>query len=200
MRKLRPRLASAREGVGSTSLLLQWESWRWPRALTGTLHRAPKLSQEDTLLLAEFTNATGDSVFDDTLKQAISVQLAQSPFLSILSPARTRATLRLMAKPLDTKLTTEVASDLCQRAGCKAYISGSIASLGSQYVIGLEATNCKTGDPVAQEQVTAENKEQVLKALDEAATNSVRNLASRSAQSRSSTPRWIKPPRLHWKL
>ena len=134
------------------------------------LHRAPKLSQDDTLLLAEFTNATGDSVFDDTLKQAISVQLAQSPFLSILSPARTRATLRLMAKPLDTKLTTEVASDLCQRAGCKAYISGSIASLGRQYVIGLQATNCKTGDPVAQEQVTAENKEQVLKALDEAAT------------------------------
>jgi eukaryotic-like serine/threonine-protein kinase len=133
------------------------------------LQRAPKLTQEDTLVLAEFTNATGDPVFDDTLKQAISVQLAQSPFLSILSTARTRATLRLMAKPPSTALTPDVASDLCQRAGSKAYISGSIASLGSQYVIGLEATNCKTGDPVAQEQVTAENKEQVLKALDQAA-------------------------------
>src|SRR4029077_9739514 len=130
------------------------------------LHRAPKLTKEDTLVLAEFTNSTGDPVFDDTLKQAISVQLGQSPFLSILSPARTRATLRLMAKPSDTKLTPEVASDLCQRAGSTAYISGSIASLGSQYVIGLQATNCKTGESVVQEQVTAENKEEVLRALD----------------------------------
>jgi len=135
------------------------------------LHRAPKLTKEDTLVLAEFTNSTGDPVFDDTLKQAISVQLGQSPFLSILSPARTRATLRLMAKPSDTKLTPEVASDLCQRAGSTAYISGSIASLGSQYVIGLQATNCKTGESVVQEQVTAENKEKVLRALDQAATN-----------------------------
>ena len=121
-------------------------------------------------MLADFTNTTGDPVFDDTLKQAISVQLAQSPFLNILSSARTRATLRLMAKPLDTRLTPDVASDLCQRAGGKAYISGSISSLGSQYVIGLDAINCKTGDPLAQEQVTAENKEHILQALDHAAT------------------------------
>ena len=133
-------------------------------------HRAPKLTGEDTLVLADFTNSTGDPVFDDTLKQAISVQLAQSPFLNILSSARTRATLRLTAKPPGTKLSPDVASDLCQRAGGKAYISGSIASLGSQYVIGLDATNCKTGDPLVQEQVTAENKEHVLKALDKAAT------------------------------
>jgi eukaryotic-like serine/threonine-protein kinase len=133
-------------------------------------HRAPKLSEEDTLVLADFTNTTGDPVFDDTLKQAISVQLAQSPFLNILSFARIRATLRLMAKPLDTRLTPDVASDLCQRAGGTAYISGSISTLGSQYVIGLDATNCKTGDPLAQEQVTAENKEHVLKALDQATT------------------------------
>ncbi len=133
-------------------------------------HRTPKLTDEDTLVLADFSNSTGDSVFDDTLKQAISVQLAQSPFLNILSNARTRATLKLMAKPSDTKLMPDVASDLCQRAGGKAYISGSIASLGSQYVIGLEAINCKTGDLLAQEQVTAENKEHILKALDEAAT------------------------------
>ena len=134
-------------------------------------HRMPKLAKEDILVLADFTNTTGDPVFDDTLKQAISVQLAQSPFLNILSNARTRATLKLMAKPPGTRLTPEVVSDLCQRAGCKAYISGSIASLGSQYVIGLDAINCKTGDPLAQEQVTAENKEHILKALDEAATN-----------------------------
>jgi serine/threonine protein kinase/tetratricopeptide (TPR) repeat protein len=133
-------------------------------------YRTPKLTDEDTLVLSDFTNATGDPVFDDTLKQAISVQLAQSPFLDILSNAKTRATLKLMAKPLATRLTSDVASELCQRAGGKAYISGSIASLGSQYVIGLEAVNCKTGDSLAQEQVTAENKEQILKALDEAAT------------------------------
>jgi serine/threonine protein kinase/Flp pilus assembly protein TadD len=133
-------------------------------------HRAPKLAKEDILVLADFTNTTGDPVFDDTLKQAISVQLVQSPFLNILSNARTRATLKLMAKPPGTRLTPDVASDLCQRAGGKAYISGSIASLGSQYVIGLDAINCKTGDPLAQGQVTAGDKEHILKALDEAAT------------------------------
>jgi len=133
-------------------------------------HRKPKLTGEDMLVLADFANTTGDPVFDDTLKQAISVQLAQSPFLNILSNARTRATLKLMAKAPDSRLAPDVASDLCQRAGGKAYISGSIASLGSQYVIGLQAINCKTGDPLAQEQVTAENKEHILKALDEAAT------------------------------
>ena len=141
-------------------------------AVSGYLYfrRTPRLSEEDTLVLADFTNTTGDPVFDDTMKQAISVQLAQSPFLNILSYARIRATLRLMAKPSDTRLTPDVASDLCQRARGKAYISGSISTLGSQYVIGLDATDCKTGDPIAQEQVTAENKEHILKALDQAAT------------------------------
>jgi serine/threonine protein kinase/tetratricopeptide (TPR) repeat protein len=134
------------------------------------MHRLPKLTTEDSVVLADFTNTTGDPIFDDTLKQAISVQLAQSPFLNILSNARIRSTLRLMAKPPGTKLTPEVAGDLCQRASGKAYISGSIANLGTQYVIGLNAINCKTGDPLAQEQVTAENKEHILKALDEAAT------------------------------
>src|SRR3984893_10077555 len=134
------------------------------------VHRTPKLTTEDSVVLADFTNTTGDPIFHDTLKQAISVQLAQSPFLNILSNARIRSTLKLMAKPSGTKLTPEIASDLCQRAGGKAYISGSIANLGSQYVIGLDAINCKTGDPLAQEQVTAENKEHILKALDEAAT------------------------------
>src|ERR1700694_6173445 len=98
--------------------------------------------KNDNLVLPDFTNTTGDPVFDDTLKQAISVQLAQSPFLNILPNARTRATLKLMAKPPRTRLTPEVESDLCQRAGGKAYISGSSASLGSQYVIGLAAINC----------------------------------------------------------
>ena len=130
----------------------------------------PKLTDKDTIVLADFNNTTGDPVFDDTLKQAISVQLAQSPFLNILSESRTRATLKLMAKPSGTKVTPEVARDLCQRAGAKAYVAGTIGSLGSQYVIGLDAVNCRTGDPLVQAQVTAENKEHVLKALGEVAT------------------------------
>ena len=129
-----------------------------------------KLTEHDTLVLADFNNSTGDPVFDDTLKQAISVQLAQSPFLNILSDAKIRATLKLMAKPPGTKLTPEVADDLCQRAGSKAYITGSIASLGSQYVIGVDAINCETGDTLVKEQVTATSKEQVLKALGDATT------------------------------
>ena len=131
---------------------------------------SPKLTDQDTLVLADFDNSTGDPIFDDTLKQAISVQLGQSPFLNILSDARTRATLRLMAKPLGTKVTSDVARDLCQRAGAKAYVAGAIGSLGSQYVIGLNAVNCKTGDPLVQEQATADRKEHVLRVLGEIAT------------------------------
>ena len=131
-------------------------------------HRPPKLTEQDTLVLADFNNTTGDPVFDDTLKQAISVQLAQSPFLNVLSDARVRSTLKLMAKPPDTKLTPDVARELCLRAGGMGYIAGTIASLGSQYVIGIDVMNCRTGDPLAQEQITAANKERVLKALGEA--------------------------------
>ena len=130
----------------------------------------PLLNETDQVLLSDFVNTTGDPAFDETLKEAISVQLAQSPFLNLLSDARIRATLELMTKPVDTKLTPEVARDLCQRAGGKAYIRGSIATLGSQYVVGLKAINCQTGDSLAHEQVTAESKEHVLKALDRAAT------------------------------
>jgi len=133
-------------------------------------HLSPKLTDQDTLVLADFDNSTGDPIFDDTLKQAISVQLAQSPFLNILSDARTRATLRLMAKPPGTKVTSDVARDLCQRAGAKAYVAGAIGNLGSQYVIGLNAVNCKTGDPLVQEQATADRKEHVLRVLGEIAT------------------------------
>ena len=172
------RLYPTGEAGTTSGLRKRWKAVAAAAIATGALaaggylyfHPKPRLSEGDTLVLADFSNTTGDPVFDDTLKQAISVQLAQSPFLNILSSTRTRATLRLMAKPLDTRLTPEVASDLCQRAGGKAYISGSVSSLGSQYVIGLDATNCKTGDLLVQEQVTAENKEHILKSLDQAAT------------------------------
>ncbi len=133
-------------------------------------HRpTPKLTEKDTIVVGDFANSTGDPVFDDALKQALSVSLRQSPFLNVLSDEKVAATLKLMTKPVNTPLTPDVAQELCQRADSKAYIAGSIASLGSQYVIGLKAVNCLNGDTLAQEQATAAGKEKVLDALGEAA-------------------------------
>jgi eukaryotic-like serine/threonine-protein kinase len=129
-----------------------------------------RLTEKDTIVLADFANSTGDPVFDDTLKTALSVSLNQSPFLNVLSDNKVTATLKLMTRPHDTKLTPDVARELCQRAGSKAYLAGSIASLGSQYVLELKALNCQNGDPLAEEQVTAASKEKVLDALGEAAS------------------------------
>ena len=134
------------------------------------LHRPPKLTDKDTIVLADFTNTTGDVVFDDTLKTALTVSLRQSPFLNVLGEDKIAATLRLMARPTNTPLTSDVTREVCQRSGSEAYIAGSIASLGSQYVLGLKAVNCQSGDLLAQEQVTATAKEKVLDALDEAAS------------------------------
>jgi eukaryotic-like serine/threonine-protein kinase len=133
-------------------------------------HRPKPLTDKDTVVLADFANTTGDAVFDDTLKTALSVSLNQSPFLNVLSDNKVAATLKLMTRPRDTKLTPDVARELCQRADSKAYIAGSIASLGSQYVLGLKAVNCQSGDPLAEQQVTAASKEKVLDALGEAAS------------------------------
>ncbi len=132
-----------------------------------TTHR---LTEKDTVVLGDFANSTGDAVFDDTLKQALSVALNQSPFLNVLSENKVATTLQMMSRPTGTKLTPELARELCQRAGSKAYLAGSIASLGSQYVLGLKAVNCQSGDPLAQEQVTAASKEKVLDALGAAAS------------------------------
>jgi len=132
--------------------------------------KAQALTEKDTIVLADFANTTGDPVFDGTLRQGLAVQLEQSPFLSLVSDQRTRQTLRLMGLPADARLTPEIARDLCQRAGSKAYLSGSIASLGSQFVLGLNAVNCQTGDSLAEEQERATGKEQVLAAMDKAAT------------------------------
>jgi Tfp pilus assembly protein PilF/predicted Ser/Thr protein kinase len=132
-------------------------------------HAATALTDKDTIVLADFSNSTGDAVFDDTLKTALSVSLNQSPFLNVLPENKVAATLKLMSRPAGTKLTPEVTRELCQRAGSKAYIAGSIASLGSEYVLGLKAVNCQSGDPLAEEQVTAAGKEKVLDALGEAA-------------------------------
>jgi serine/threonine protein kinase/tetratricopeptide (TPR) repeat protein len=133
-------------------------------------HRAKRLTEKDTVVIADLANSTGDPVFDDTLKQALSVALNQSPFLNVLSDNKVASTLKLMSRPADTKLTPDVARELCQRVGSKAYIGGAIASLGSQYVLGLQAVNCQSGEPLAQGQVTASAKEKVLDALGEAAS------------------------------
>jgi eukaryotic-like serine/threonine-protein kinase len=132
--------------------------------------RGAGLTDKDTVVLAEFANTTGDPVFDDTLKTALTVSLTQSPFLNVVSDNKVATTLKLMTRPPDTKLTPDVARELCQRAGSKAYIAGSIASLGSQYVLGLKAVDCQGGDTLAQEQATAAAKEKVLDVLGKAAS------------------------------
>ncbi|MGH9714321.1 MAG: tetratricopeptide repeat protein [Candidatus Acidiferrales bacterium] len=126
------------------------------------------LRDTDTLVLADFTNTTGDSVFDGALRQGLAAQLGQSPFLNILADQKVRKELKLMGRSRTDRLTPDVVRDLCLREGSKAYIEGSIASLGSQFVIGLEAINCQTGDSLAREQETAPSKERVLNALDKA--------------------------------
>ena len=129
-----------------------------------------RLTEKDTIVLADFVNKTGDAVFDDTLKTALSVSLRQSPFLNVLPDGEVAKTLQEMTRTASTKLTPEVARELCQRAGSKAYLAGSIGSLGSEYVLGLKAVNCQSGDTLAEEQVTAASKEKVLDAVGEAAS------------------------------
>ena len=133
-------------------------------------HQANPLTDKDSIVLADFTNTTGDSVFDDTLKQGLSVQLEQSPFLNLVSDSTVNETLKLMGRPAGDRLTPEITREVCQRTNSKAMLTGSIAPLGSQYVIGLKAVNCETGEALADAQEQAAGKEAVLKALDAAAT------------------------------
>jgi DNA-binding winged helix-turn-helix (wHTH) protein/Tfp pilus assembly protein PilF len=132
--------------------------------------RALGLTEKDSVVLADFANSTNDPIFDDTLKTALNISLRQSPFLNVLPDSEVAKTLELMTRPAGTKLTPEVARELCQRAGSKAYIAGAIGSLGSEYVVGLKAVNCESGDTLAAEQVTAASKEKVLDTLGGAAT------------------------------
>ena len=133
-------------------------------------HKSRPLTERDTVILSDFTNTTGDSVFDGTLRQGLIAQLEQSPFLNLLSDQQIGKTLALMSQPKDARLTSELAREVCQRTAGSAAIEGSISSLGSEYVVGLKAVNCHSGELLAQEQVTASSKEQVLKALGDAAT------------------------------
>ena len=135
-----------------------------------THSRANRLTAEDVIVVGDFANTTGDTVFDDTLKEALTVSLRQSPFLNVLPQSRVTRTLKLMTLGPTAPLTPAVANEVCQRAGSKAYIAGAIGSLGSEYVLGLKAVNCRSGDTLAQEQITVASKEQVLPALGNAAT------------------------------
>lgn len=163
--------------------LNQTSSWQWPLAATVVLlviaagsvaffflHRRPALTEKDTVVLADFANSTGDPVFDGTLRQGLAVELEQSPFLTLISDQRIEQTLRLMNQPPDARLTPQIAHDLCPRTQSAVYLTGSIASLGNQYVLGLKAVSCATGDVLAQEQESASGKEKILAALDTAAS------------------------------
>jgi serine/threonine protein kinase/tetratricopeptide (TPR) repeat protein len=133
-------------------------------------HRAPKLTNRDTIVLGDFTNTTGDPVFDGTLRQGLAVQLEQSPFLSLVSDQRIQKMLGLMGQSADARLTPKLAAEICERTGSAAVLDGSIASLGTQYVVGLRATNCRSGDVLDEEQAQALRKEDVLNALSQVAS------------------------------
>jgi eukaryotic-like serine/threonine-protein kinase len=139
------------------------------RSATPGAQSAP-LTEKDTVVLADFDNTTGDQVFDDALKQALGVELGQSPFLNILSDRKVAQTLKLMGRPSTDRITREVAAELCLRTGSKAFILGSISNLGGQYVIGIDAIGCSTGDTLAREQEQAAGKQDILKALNSAAS------------------------------
>jgi len=161
--------------------------WRSRSATSAT--NATPLTEKDTVVLTDFANSTGDPVFDGTLRQALAVDLEQSPFLNILSDRKIGATLKLMGHAPTEHVTADVARELCLRTGSKAILAGSVSSLGTQYVIGLEAVACTTGDTLAKEQAEASNKEGVLKALGTAATS----LRTRLGESLASVQKFDVP-------
>jgi tetratricopeptide (TPR) repeat protein len=168
------RLALSLVAVTLVLIMLGVMLWNWQRQTT--------LTDRDTILLADFNNVTGDAVFDGTLRQALAVQLGQSPFLDIFSEERVREALRFMGRPPDERVTREIGREICQRHGLKALLVSSIASLGNRYLITLEAVNARTGDVIATEQIQAENKDQVLPVLGEAAVK-LREQLGESLQS-----------------
>ncbi len=151
--------------------------------------QSAKLTEKDSVLLADFVNTTGDAVFDGTLKQALAVQLEQSPYLNIVPESKIREALRLMGRSPDERITNDVAREICQRQGIKAMLTGTIASLGDHYVVALSALNGATGDSLAREQVEVDSKEQVLKALDKAASD----LRQKMGESLASVEQFAKP-------
>jgi serine/threonine protein kinase/Flp pilus assembly protein TadD len=179
-RPLWPALAAA---AAATVLALAWPLWRGLRS-------APTpLTDRDSVVLADFQNATGDAVFDDTLREALAVQLSQSPFLDIVPDERVAETLRMMTRPPGVRLTRDLAREVCVRQGARATIGGSIAGFGRTYVITLDATDCASGDSLARQQVQVGSKEKVLEALGRAASA----VRERLGESRATVRRFDVP-------
>jgi serine/threonine protein kinase/tetratricopeptide (TPR) repeat protein len=152
-------------------------------------HRPKPLTEKDTIVVADFVNTTGDAVFDGTLKQALAIQLEQSPVLNVFSDRRVNATLKMMNRPEDERLNYEVAREVCLRSDSKALLEGSISSVGSHYLIGLKAVNCQTGDTLASTQAEAVDRDHVLKQLGEAGDE----LRGKVGESLISVQRYNKP-------
>ena len=195
--EIRADLERLKRGTGRPAFAKPWKALV-PSAAVGLallgagyvyFHRPPKLTDRDTIVLADFVNTTGDPVFDGTLRQGLAVELAQSPFLGLVSDERIQRTLRLMRQPPDARLTPEIAREVCERTASAAVLEGSIAPLGSRYVLGLRARNCRTGDVLDQEQEQAARKEDVLNALSRMASR-FRNRAGESLATieKHSTP------------
>jgi tetratricopeptide (TPR) repeat protein len=194
--------SSGKSAVAATSPAPKTGRTRWLVAVLSALaaiaviaaiffysHKTQALTERDTILIADFVNTTGDAVFDGTLKQALAVQLEQSPYLNVLPDSRIQEALRFMGRKPDERITNEVGKEICLREGTKAMLAGSIAPLGSHYVIDLNAVNIQTGDSLAREQVEAESKERVLKSLDQAASMLRRKLGeSISSVQQFATP------------
>ncbi|MGB8968763.1 MAG: tetratricopeptide repeat protein, partial [Candidatus Sulfotelmatobacter sp.] len=152
-------------------------------------HRSRALTARDSILLSDFVNTTGDPVFDGTLRQALAVQLEQSPYLNIFPQERVRDTLRYMGHSPDERVTPDLARQVCQREGVKAVLNGTISAVGTQYVVGVDAVNCLTGDNLAREQVSVDKKEQVLGAVGKVASS----LRSKLGESLASLQKFDAP-------
>ena len=189
-RKLRSRRRSRLTTLAALTavalVLVAAAAWLYVR-----WRQSHRLTDKDTIVLVDFTNTTGDPIFDGTLRQGLAAQLEQSPFLSLLSDSRIAQTLTLMTQPKDARLTQKLAREVCQRTASAATFEGSVSSAGGQYVLGLRAVNCRSGDLLAEEQVTASGKAQVLHAMGEAATKMRRKLG----ESLASVKNYDVPPR-----
>jgi serine/threonine protein kinase/tetratricopeptide (TPR) repeat protein len=183
----RHRLATLGSGAGAAFLVLSGVT-AW--SLSHREHASrPMLTDKDTIILADFENKTGDPVFDDTLRQGLSVELQQSPFLGLVSDQQVQQTLKLMGQPRDARLTPEAARQVCERTGSAAVLEGSIATQGNQYVLGLRAKSCSTGNVLGQEQASVTTREDVLNSLSEIA----RRFRTRVGESLSTVERHSRP-------
>ena len=173
--------ASSQDSAAAVATPVDSKKWLWVAvavvivaAIAGGFffsHRSRALTAKDSILLSDFVNTTGDPVFDGTLRQALAVQLEQSPYLNIFPQERVRDTLRYMGHSPDERVTPDLARQVCQREGVKAVLNGTISAVGTQYVVGVDAVNCLTGDNLAREQISVDKKEQVLGAVGKVASS-----------------------------